>query len=49
MTLDGQVGIELEPGERILVDRAEHDVLLCRPAGRTFFSVLRDKLGWGHP
>lgn len=49
MTLDGQVGIELEPGERILIDRAEHDVLLCRPAGRTFFSVLRDKLGWGHP
>ena len=49
MTLDGQVGIELEPGERILVDRSEHDVVLCRPAGRTFFSVLRDKLGWGHP
>lgn len=49
MTLDGQVGVLLDPGERITVRRADHDVLLARPAGRTFFSVLRDKLGWGHP
>jgi NAD+ kinase len=49
MTLDGQVGVPLVPGERILVRRAEHAVVLARPGGRTFFGVLRDKLGWGHP
>ncbi len=49
LTLDGQVGIGLEPGERAFIRRADHEVLLVRPPGRTFFGVLRDKLAWGHP
>ncbi|RMG46213.1 MAG: NAD(+) kinase [Acidobacteria bacterium] len=47
VTLDGQVGFPLEPGERILVQRSPNPVRLIRPPGRSFFSVLRDKLGWG--
>jgi NAD+ kinase len=49
VTLDGQVGFPLEPGERIAVRRAAHRVRLVRTPGRSFFSVMRDKLGWGHP
>jgi NAD+ kinase len=49
MTVDGQVGLPLRPGERVEMHRADHQVLLVRPAARTFFSVLRDKLGWGQP
>lgn len=49
ITLDGQVGIALERGERVFIEQAPHRVRLIRPAGRTFFTTLRDKLGWGHP
>ncbi len=49
ITLDGQVGIALERGEKVFIERAPHRVRLIRPAGRTFFTTLRDKLGWGHP
>ncbi|RMF76796.1 MAG: NAD(+)/NADH kinase, partial [Acidobacteria bacterium] len=49
ITVDGQVGIALERGEKVHVERARHCVRLIRPAGRTFFTTLRDKLGWGHP
>ena len=49
ITVDGQVGIGLERGEKVFIERARHRVRLIRPAGRTFFTTLRDKLGWGHP
>lgn len=47
VTLDGQVGFPIEAGDRITIRRADHDVHLIRPTGVSFFSVLRDKLGWG--
>ena len=46
VTLDGQVGFPLEPGEAVHVARAPHGVHLVRPPARTFFSTLRNKLGW---
>jgi NAD+ kinase len=49
VTVDGQVGFRLSPGERITIGRASHPILLIRPPGRSFFSVLRDKLSWGKP
>jgi NAD+ kinase len=49
VTVDGQVAFPLRPGETVGIARAEHGVNLVRPAGRTFFSTLRNKLGWGHP
>jgi len=48
VTLDGQVGFPIEDGERVTVRRARHVVRLVRPPGRSFFNILRDKLGWGH-
>ncbi len=49
VTLDGQTGFPLEPGSEVRIARAAHVVRLVRPPGRSFFAVLRDKLGWGHP
>jgi NAD+ kinase len=49
VTVDGQLGFPLEPGEHISIARAAHRVKLIRAPGRSFFAVMRDKLGWGHP
>ena len=47
LTLDGQVGVELRPGDRIAVSRAPNKLRLVRPAKKTFFEILHSKLKWG--
>jgi NAD+ kinase len=47
MTIDGQVGEVLEPGDRIVCRRSEHCISLVRPPDMMFFDVLREKLKWG--
>jgi NAD+ kinase len=47
LTLDGQVGVELSPGDRVAVVAAPERLRLVRPQKKTYFSVLRDKLKWG--
>jgi len=47
MTIDGQVGAELEAGDQIVCRRSEHCVSLVRPPDKLFFDVLREKLKWG--
>jgi NAD+ kinase len=47
LTLDGQVGVELSPGDRVAVAAAPERLRLVRPLKKTYFSVLRDKLKWG--
>jgi NAD+ kinase len=47
VTVDGQVGTTFSGGETLSVRRAEGDVLIIRFPGTTFFSTLRQKLGWG--
>jgi NAD+ kinase len=49
VTVDGQVGTELVPGERLVVRRASHFVLIVRLPGSSFFERMRAKLGWGGP
>jgi NAD+ kinase len=46
-TLDGQVGIELAPGDVVNAAAAAQRLLLVRPQQKSYFSVLRDKLKWG--
>jgi NAD+ kinase len=41
------VGTTFSGGETLSVRRAEGDVLIIRFPGTTFFSTLRQKLGWG--
>jgi len=47
LTLDGQVGFQLQPGDRVVIERAKTRVQLVRAAGKSYFEVLRSKLGWG--
>lgn len=47
LTVDGQDGAALAPGERLVVRRAPTPLYLVRCPGQTFFSTLRRKLRWG--
>ncbi len=47
LTIDGQVGFELLPGDRVGVVAAPERLRLVRPQQKTYFGVLRDKLKWG--
>jgi NAD+ kinase len=48
LTVDGQVGIKLEPCDRVVVTRAAERLRLVRPERQTYFEILRDKLKWGN-
>jgi len=47
VTFDGQAGCELHAGDEISVCRASEPMRLIRPATRSYFEVLREKLNWG--
>ena len=46
LTVDGQDGERLQPGQRLVVRRAPADVELIRFPEHTFFDTLRRKLHW---
>jgi NAD+ kinase len=46
LTLDGQIGSQLQPGDRISIVQAANKVLFIRPPRKTYFEVLRNKLRW---
>lgn len=47
LTVDGQVEINLHPGDQITVQRSQTTFDLIRPTNRNYFEVLRKKLKWG--
>lgn len=47
LTLDGQVGYELQKGDGITARKADHPLRLVRPTRKTYFEILRNKLKWG--
>lgn len=47
LTLDGQTGHELMRGDRVVISKSPHRVMLVRPQEQTYFNVLRNKLRWG--
>jgi len=47
VTVDGQVGTTFASGEMLAVRRAGRGVLIVRFPGSSFFTTLRQKLGWG--
>jgi NAD+ kinase len=47
LTLDGQEGRRLVNGEKAFFRRADETTLLVCSGGRSFYEVLRTKLGWG--
>jgi NAD+ kinase len=46
ITLDGQIGFQLEPRDRVIVTKSASRVTLVRPPHKTYFEVLRSKLRW---
>ncbi len=46
VTFDGQLGVELQPGDVVRVRRADHPVRLIRGSDRSYYEVLRRKLKW---
>ena len=46
VTLDGQTGCALEPGDVVQVRRAPTATILVRGGRANYFAVLRDKLRW---
>jgi NAD+ kinase len=46
LTVDGQDGAELKPGDRLSVRYGERTVSLVRLPGQNFFATLRHKLHW---
>jgi len=47
LTVDGQVGEQLQRGDRVVCRRSHQVVHLIQPEGVQFFDVLREKLLWG--
>jgi NAD+ kinase len=46
ITLDGQIGSQLEPKDRVIITKSASRVALVRPPHKTYFEVLRSKLRW---
>jgi NAD+ kinase len=47
LTVDGQVGLALQNMDRVVCRPSPQLVHLVRPAGKSYFEVLRSKLKWG--
>jgi NAD+ kinase len=47
LTVDGQVGGALQPGDQVECTTSASEVLLIQNPDKTFFDVLRQKLKWG--
>jgi NAD+ kinase len=47
LTLDGQVGYQLEPMDRVTITKSASKVVLVRPPNKSYFEILRSKLRWG--
>jgi len=47
LTLDGQEGIDIHPGEVVVIERSPYRFQLLLTGERSYFEVLRAKLRWG--
>jgi NAD+ kinase len=47
LTLDGQIGIQMEPTDRVVIRKSANKVAFVRPPRKTYFEILRSKLRWG--
>jgi NAD+ kinase len=47
VTIDGQIGFPLQPGDEIRVRRAEHPAKILSVGGADFYDKLQNKLHWG--
>jgi NAD+ kinase len=47
LTCDGQVGIDLQAGDKLVISRAAQGVRLIQSPFKNYFEILRTKLRWG--
>jgi NAD+ kinase len=47
LTLDGQSGYPLKPGDRVQIKQSPNRILLVRNPNIDYFGILRAKLKWG--
>ena len=47
LTMDGQVGVRMEEGDRIEVCRSAKTISLIKTPFRNYFEILKEKLKWG--
>jgi NAD+ kinase len=47
LTFDGQVGFELQHGDRILIYKSDVKISLFKSIDQTYFEILRTKMKWG--
>ena len=47
LTFDGQVGFDLEGGDRVTIHKSHEKLRLFKPADHSYFEILRTKLWWG--
>jgi NAD+ kinase len=47
VVVDGRVLAQLEPGDRVRVEKAEPRFTLVAGPGHSYYRTLREKLGWG--
>ena len=48
LTCDGQVGCELQSGDIVRVKQADLPLFLIKSRQEDYFTILRNKLKWGH-
>lgn len=49
ITMDGQKGFELQPGDEILIRKSRKRLRLMHAPDRNYYDILRQKLRWGEP
>ncbi len=47
LTMDGQVGVELQEGDRVDIRQSHDRTLLVTSSEKDYFTILRTKLKWG--
>ncbi len=47
LTLDGQIGFQMNAADRIIIRKSRTSFNLVQPPNRNYFDVLRNKLKWG--
>lgn len=47
ISCDGQVHMNLHPGDEIYINKKPHRLKLIHPLDHDFYATCRDKLGWG--
>lgn len=47
VTCDGQIGLDILPGDRVVIRKKRRKLRLLHPTGHDYFELLRAKLIWG--